>query len=81
MCSVVSSKARKRPAKLNASRKEAMLRAVEAAKGGMEVYQAAEEFGVQCSSLRDHLSGQVIYGINPGPNQCLYCKEENKLAL
>ena len=81
VCSVVSSKARKQPAKLNALRKEAMLRAVEAAKGGMGVYQAAKEFGVQCSSLRDHLSGRVIYSINPGPNLCLACKEEGELAL
>ena len=60
-----------RPAKLRNWKDEAMLGAIEAAKGGMGVNRAAREFGVQPSSLRDRLSGRVTHGINPGPQPYL----------
>jgi len=44
-----------------------MTRAMVAVKSGeLRVNQAAKEFGVPPSTLKDQISGRVRHGINPG---------------
>jgi len=44
------------------------------------VNQAAKEFGVLPTSLKDRISGCVRHGRNPGPEPFLTNKEESSLA-
>ena len=52
---------------------DSMKQAMEAVKGGlMVVNQAARNFEVPRTTLRDRLSGQVEHGAKSGPNQPLF---------
>jgi len=44
--------------------------------GGMSGNSAAAKYGVPPSTLKDHLSGQVKHGTNPGPAPYLSLAEE-----
>jgi len=58
-----------------------MIRAMEAVKSSeLRVNQAAKEFGVPTTTLKDRISGRVKHGRNPGPEPYLTTKEESSLA-
>ena len=46
----------------------------------MSANKAADLHGVPRSTLKDHLSGRVEHGKNPGPQPYLTCDEEQKLS-
>ena len=48
---------------------EQMLAAIEAVENGCGPNQAAKEHGVPKSTLKDRLSGRVVHGTNPSPEQ------------
>ena len=49
-------------------------------KDRMGVNVAAAQFGVPHSTLRNHLSGQVVHDTNPGPVPYLTRSEESELV-
>ena len=52
---------------------------MEAVKSGeLRVNQAAKEFGVPTTTLKDRISGRVKHGRNPGPDP--YLTTEKKAA-
>ena len=57
-----------------------MLAALQAVKDGEGVNRAAILHGIPPSMLKDCLSGRVVHGLNPGPNQYLDDNEEKLLA-
>ena len=57
-----------------------MEEAVSAIEKGMTVRNAAEMYGVPRSTLHDHISGRVKYGVKSGPPQYLTTAEEEELA-
>ena len=55
-----------------------MIRAMEAVKSGeLKANQAAKEFCVPPTTLKDRISGQVRHGRNPGPEPYLTNDEES----
>ena len=70
-----------RPIKLKMWDDESMKRAMKAVKGGlMGVNQAARNFKVLRTTLRDCLSGRVEHGAKSGPEPYLTKEEEQELA-
>ena len=70
-----------RPIKLKMWDDESMKRAMKAVKGGlMGVNQAARNFKVPRTTLRDRLSGRVEHGAKSGPEPYLTKEEEQELA-
>ena len=57
-----------------------MLAAIEDVKQGMSCNRAAYTHGVPRSTLKDHISGRVIHGKNPGLVRYLSSEEEALLA-
>ena len=57
-----------------------MEEAVSAIEKGMTVRRAAEMYRVPRSTLHDHFSGRVKYGVKSGPSQYLTTAEEEELA-
>ena len=53
-----------------------MLSAIETAMSGVSANQAARQYGVPPSTLKDRLSGQVLHGAKPGPRPYLGPNEE-----
>ena len=43
--------------------------------GKMEINQAADQYGVPRTTLKDRLSGRVVQGANPGPTPYLSIEE------
>ena len=58
-----------------------MITAMEAVQTGtaFSINQAARDYGVPPSTLKDRLSGRVIHGTKPGPRPYLSSQEENEL--
>ena len=55
-------------------------RALGAVHSGMKIRQAAEEYGIPCSTLHDYYSGKVLPGSRSGPKPYLDSLEESELA-
>ena len=47
---------------------------------GLSSNQAADNFEVSCTTLKDRLSGRVTHEVNPGPKPYLTKDEERELA-
>ena len=54
---------------------------MEAVKTGTGINRAAMECGVPRTTLKDHMSGRVEHGVNPGPLPYLNKEEEKELAV
>ena len=71
----------KRPKKLKQWSDDSMIRAMEAVNSGeMGPNQAAREFDVPATTLKDRVSGRVKHGSKPGPASYLTEEEERELV-
>ena len=57
-----------------------MLSAIETAISRVSANQAARQYGVPPSTLKDQLSGWVLHGAKPGPRPYLGTYEEKELS-
>lgn len=57
---------------------ESMLTALDAAKSGVCVLRAVQEYSVPRQTLRDRVSGRVTHGTKPGPKPYLSSVEEHE---
>ncbi len=63
------------------SKRKKMVGAIQAViNGGLSMNQAADNYQVPCSTLKDRLSGRVTHGVKPGPKPYLTKDEEQGLA-